>query len=174
MTHTPLADMVSGLAAATAVLAAIQQRASSGAGATIDMAMSDVARWLMLPALAQRQAGLPIGPEHANPLGGGWACYNRYRTADGRYLALGAVEPHFWARFCAALGRNELVAAQYEPAAQEQLEETIGAIIGEATLAEWLERFAGLDACVSPVLTLDEVDGLPQHRQRGYGMRFPA
>lgn len=174
MPATQLADMVSGLAAAAAVLAALQQRVVSGTGATIDMAMSDVARWLMLPALAQSQAGLPIGPERANPLGGGWACYNRYRTADGRYLALGAVEPHFWARFCAALGRDELVAAQYEPAAQEQLQATIGAIIGEATLAQWIERFAGLDACVTPVLTLDEVDALPQHRQRGYGMRFPA
>ena len=174
MPATQLADMVSGLAAATAVLAAIQQRASSGAGATIDLAMSDVARWLMVPALAQRQAGQPLGPERENPLGGGWACYNYYRTADERYLALGAVEPHFWARFCAALERPEFTEMQFVPAAQTHLQEIIGAIIGDQGLTYWLERFAELDACITPVLTLDEVDELGQHEQRGFGMRFPV
>jgi alpha-methylacyl-CoA racemase len=173
MPATPLADMVSGLTAATAILAALQPQQATGKGTLIDLAMSDVARWLMLPGLAQRRAGLPLGPEERNPLGGGWACYNRYRTADGRYLALGAVEPHFWARFCQAIEQPALIERQFEPQAQGEVYGTVAATIAGKPLAYWLAHFADLDACITPVLNLDEVDQLPQHQQRAFGDKLP-
>jgi alpha-methylacyl-CoA racemase len=173
MPATPLADMVSGLMGATAILAALQQRQTTGEGTMIDLAMSDVARWLMVPGLAQRRAGMPLGPEGENPLGGGWACYNRYRTADGRYLALGAVEPHFWQRFCEAIERPAFAERQFDAEAQQELYESVATILAQRTLAQWLDHFGELDACITPVLNLDEVDQLEQHRQRDFGDRLP-
>ncbi len=162
---TQFADMVSGLIAATAIIAALHDRNRSGVGTTLDLAISDAALWLMTPWLAVQQSGLAVS--EGNLLAGQLACYNTYRSADGRYLVVAALEPHFWARFCTTLGRSDLIAKQYDRAAQTDLQATIANLIATQPLDHWISMFAESDACVTPVLALSEAAQLPLHQQRG-------
>jgi alpha-methylacyl-CoA racemase len=147
---TVLADMTSGLMAATAILAALHARARSGQGCLLDTPMLGATRWLMAPWYAVEQAR-----PGARLLTGERAYYRVYRTADGRHLAVATLEAHFWARFCAALGRPDLVARQHE-ADQAALAAEVAAELATRTLAEWGGLLNGLDACVSPVLSVAE------------------
>ncbi len=150
---TQLADLVSGLTAATSILAALLERARSGVGCTLDAPMLGAARWLMAPwyAVEQARPGVRL-------LTGERAYYRTYRTADGRYLAVAALEPHFWARFCDALGRPELGPRQHE-ADQSALAEEVAAVVAQRSLAAWRSVVDDLDACVTPVLTVEEAAG---------------
>lgn len=143
-----LADMTGGLAAAAAVLAALRTRDASGEGCVIDAPLLGAVRWMLAPWHAAALAGGP-GPE---ALAGGQACYRLYRTADGRHLAVAALEPHFWARFCAAIGRPELTPGQFD-ADQAALAAAVAPVVAARTLEEWAAVFAAVDACVTPVLT---------------------
>lgn len=156
MPGTQLADLVSGLAAATAILAALQARAVTGKGSVIDVPMLAAARWLMAPWIAAARAGVEVSAEAGHSLTGNQACYRLYRTADGRHMAVAALEPHFWARFCAVIERPDLVARQNDPAAQPALIAEVAQVIAARPLAEWAARFADVDACVTPVLTVAE------------------
>ncbi|MFQ3661717.1 MAG: CoA transferase [Chloroflexaceae bacterium] len=146
---TQLADLVSGLTAATAILAALLAR-GDGPGCRIDAPMLGATRWLMTPWYAVACAG-----EQAGGLTGRAACYRAYRTADGRHLAVAALEPHFWARFCEALGRPDLI-PRHQDADQQALADEIAALIARRRLEDWLPVFVDLDACVTPALTLEE------------------
>jgi alpha-methylacyl-CoA racemase len=155
---TQLADLVGGLTAATAILAALQARGPSGLGCAIDAPLLGAARWLMAPWHAVEGAGAMGEMEPAAALTGRQACYRLYRTADGRHLAVGALEAHFWARFCAAIGRPELGARQHafdQPALIAEVE----AVIAARSMAEWAAVFAEVDACVTPVLSMREAAG---------------
>jgi alpha-methylacyl-CoA racemase len=160
-----LADMTGGLAAVAAILAALHARAASGAGCVIDAPLLGAARWLMAPWHAVARAG--AGPT-ADALTGGQACYRLYRTADGRELAVAALEPHFWARFCAAIGRQDLVSRQHDADQAALIAEVQGVIAGRA-LGDWAAEFAEVDACVTPVLSVAEA-------AQGWepGVRLPA
>ncbi|MFV9507887.1 MAG: CaiB/BaiF CoA transferase family protein [Oscillochloridaceae bacterium umkhey_bin13] len=147
---TPLADMASGLTAATAILAALYLRTQTGVGATLEAPMLGAARWLMMPWYAVEQAR-----PGERLLTGERAYYRVYATADGRHLAVAALEPHFWGRFCTVLGREDLIARQYE-ADQERLAQDVAQIVAGRTLADWQAALAGVDACVNPVLSLGE------------------
>jgi crotonobetainyl-CoA:carnitine CoA-transferase CaiB-like acyl-CoA transferase len=162
---TQIADMVSGLTAVTAILAALYERNRSGKGATLDVGISDSAFWLMAPWLAVLRGGGRMAQK--NLLSGALACYNLYRTADKRYLAVAALEPRFWANFCTIIERPDLIALQYEPAAQPTLQETVAQIIASRSLEHWTQLFADTDTCVTPVLTLEEASHSPLYQQRG-------
>src|SRR5207244_12034730 len=112
----PVASRLSGdigaaMAAAARVLAALYPRGRAGVGAAVDVSSHVAAlSWLLFPAARRLVAldaaiGLPIDGSHA--------CYNIYKTADDRYLALGALEPKFWEAFCGRIGRPDLVPLQY-------------------------------------------------------------
>lgn len=150
------ADMISGMAAATAILAALQARNLSGAGMAMDVPMAAAARWLMAPWYAVSQSGYEVSLDRGHILSGAQAYYRVYRTADGRHLALAALEQHFWERFCATIGRPDLVEFHDDEAAQPAVMAAVEQIIATHTLAEWEARFAGVDACVSPVRTVAE------------------
>lgn len=152
---TQLADLVGGLSAATAILGALHARAVSGTGCTLDAPLLGAARWLMAPWHAVARAGSAAGPEPTAALSGAQACYRLYRTADDRYLAVGALEAHFWARFCAAIGRPELGPRQHD-ADQPALIAEVQAEIARRSMAEWAAVFAEVDACVTPVLSVEE------------------
>ncbi len=178
MPGTQIADMASGLMAATAILGALRERDQTGRGTFLDMALSDAALWLMTPWLAVQRGGLASGKEPEKLLSGMLACYNRYATADGRYLAVGALEPHFWANFCNALERPDLIAGQYDLTAQPALRDAVAALIVTQPLAHWQAVFANVDACVTPILTLEEAANLPLHHARelftdDLGVRLP-
>src|SRR6478736_7827334 len=109
-----IADIGGGaLPAAIGILAALLERARTGRGQVLDIAMTDgVLRWLAMYA-AQQWATGATPPGGRGPLSGGYACYSVYATADGRALTVGAVEPHFWANLCRMLGREPFIALQY-------------------------------------------------------------
>jgi crotonobetainyl-CoA:carnitine CoA-transferase CaiB-like acyl-CoA transferase len=109
---------------------------------------------------------------------GGRAFFNIYETSDGKYLTLAAVEPHFWGDFCKTIGRIDLIEFQFDPAVTVELE----TIFKQKTRAEWLALFAGNDACVEPVNSVEEMLADPQVQARGHvrmeagmpvGMRSP-
>ncbi len=147
---TQLADLVSGLMAATAILAALLARGADEPGGTLDAPMLGATRWLMAPWYVIEQSR----PE-ARLLTGERAYYNVYATADGRHLAVAALEAHFWERFCAVLGRPDLAARQHDTD-QATLRGEVATLVASRTLAQWQAALEGVDACVSPVLNLAE------------------
>jgi alpha-methylacyl-CoA racemase len=150
-----LADVGGGaMSAVIGILAALVGRGRTGEGATLDISMHEAALyWVMLPAAGEL---VGAGPAAAGelPTFGRHACYNVYRTKDGRLIALGALEAKFWRAFCEGAGRPDLAARHAEGGeAEARLIEEIGALFAARTRAEWLEHFRGHDLCLSPVNT---------------------
>jgi len=141
-----VADLAGGLEAAFLISAALVTRAQTGRGSRMEVSMTDLMRsWTALPRAA-RQAGLP-----GLPLTGELPCYHVYTVADG-FLAVAALESDFWAAFCHAIDREDLKDRQFDPAAIEAVQATLG----PATRAEWGARFGDSDVCVEPALRLEE------------------
>ncbi|HXN02189.1 MAG TPA: CoA transferase [Candidatus Dormibacteraeota bacterium] len=144
-----VADLAGGLHAAFLIAAALTSREKTGHGRRIEVSMTDLMRsWTVLPRAARR-AGLP-----GLPLTGEQPCYHVYLVADG-FLTVAALEPDFWAEFCQTIDREDLKERQFDPAAIEAVQATLG----KATRAEWMARFADRDVCVEPSLTLEESEG---------------
>jgi crotonobetainyl-CoA:carnitine CoA-transferase CaiB-like acyl-CoA transferase len=124
------------------------ERERTGRGAHIVVSLTDESHQLV----AHRLAGEPI----PRLLTGGLACYRIYRTADSRYLTVGALEPKFFVRLCELLGRAELAERQYDPDAQEDLARELAESFAAKPLAAWLQLFDAEDVAVGPVATLEE------------------
>lgn len=153
--HPPLADCLGSMFALSALLAALLARERDGQGCHIDIALADVAGPLQTMGLASLASGAM--PRRAEGLlDGGWACYGVYRTADGREMSLGAVEPKFWAAFCRAAGRPDWIARQDDPLPQQALRREVAAFFAAADAAAIERRFAGVDCCLAPVLSLGQ------------------
>jgi alpha-methylacyl-CoA racemase len=159
MPAVQVADQIGAWSAVTSILAALHERQRTGAGRHIDASLLDAAIHANLVGWAV-EAGGPKGVGEALPLTGALPCYNLYETADGRRLALAALEPHFWRRFCAAAGREDLIARQYEtaPEAGRQVAE----LIRGRTLAGWMELARREDVPAEPVLAAAEARVHPQ------------
>ena len=160
------------LHATVAILAALHQRARTGAGQHCDVAMLDGLVSWMTPhaAIYFAAAGVPRAGE--TTLSGRHPCYRLYRCGDG-HLSLGALEPKFWRAFVDAVELPHLADQAYadgEEAAVVVSE--IEAVLLQRSRAEWAERFAGRDVCCEPLLSVDEVFENPQVRHRG--MRLEA
>jgi alpha-methylacyl-CoA racemase len=156
-----------GQAAATAILGALLVVARGGEGRHLDVSMTDGAlSWLAVPLAQVREQG-PI-PRGGHRLTGRYACYGVYECADGRCLSVGALEPKFWRALCEAIGRPDLVDAQYaEGEEQERVRAELAAVLSTRKRDEWAEALGGLDACCEPVLELEEVAAHPQVVARG-------
>jgi alpha-methylacyl-CoA racemase len=158
-----VADIGGGsLQPAIAILAALVGVLQGGEGRWLDVSMTDGAvSWLAL-ALAARGGGEEVGRGDQR-LTGRHACYRVYRCGDGRYYSVGALEPKFWTALCAAVGRPDLVEAQFaEGPAGEAVHRAMEEVFASRTRSEWERALAGLDACCEPVLDLDEVSSHPQ------------
>jgi crotonobetainyl-CoA:carnitine CoA-transferase CaiB-like acyl-CoA transferase len=156
-----------GQAAAVAILGALLAVARGGEGRYLDVSMTDGAlTWLAVPMAQERVSGpLPAGMHR---LTGRYACYGVYECADGRHLAVAALEPKFWRTLCEALGRPGLVDDQYaDGVAQERLRAEVATVLGSRARDEWVAALDGLDVCVEPVLELSEVMDHPHVRARG-------
>ena len=141
-----VADLAGGLQAAFLIAAALAGRAQTGRGRRVEVSMADLMRsWTALPRAVQR-AGL-IGVS----LTGELPCYHVYSVADG-FLTVAALESAFWAEFCHAIDRDDLTGRQFDPAAIEAVQATLGG----ASRAEWAARFGDRDVCVEPVFSLEE------------------
>lgn len=156
-----IGDLLGGsLTAVMGILAALVDARSRGAGRYIDVSMTGS---LLAHAVVARASMTARGrsPERGRDLlTGGLACYNYYLTEDGRYLAVGALEPKFWHRLCDALERPDLKSKHLIFGKEEQkVREELSAIFAAHTMAYWTERLAAADCCVTPVLRPDEVTG---------------
>lgn len=166
MAHPPAADYASAIQAALAVVAGLLRRARDGRGAFLDVSLMETVLGWQAPTLTAAARGAPPGRESAL-LNGGAACYRIYQTADGRFLALGALEAHFWRAFCEALGRPDWVERQWEPLPQHDLIAEVAEATAERTVADWEAALAGVDCCAQPVLEPAEVPDHPQVAARG-------
>jgi alpha-methylacyl-CoA racemase len=150
-----IADIGGGaLMAAFAILLALRERERSGEGQLVDVSMSDGAlSWLSLVAAAYFADG--VVPRRGElPLAGSLICYRPYECADG-WVTLGALEPKFWQAWCRGVGREELVAKQFERPGSDAHGE-VAEIFRGRTRDQW-EAFAREhDCCLEPMLELDE------------------
>ena len=167
MPGVQIADLAGGaLWSATAILGALVGRERTGEGAHLDISMTEGALALLAAEIGNMDCGAQP-TRGTETLNGGLACYGVYRTADDRYLAVGALEPKFWLAFNAAIGRkgdlSDLIAP---PAKQAQIRDEIQAILRTRTRDEWAAHLAAHDCCCEPVLEPDELEAHPLHRAR--------
>lgn len=139
------------------VLAALVERASSGSGQVVDVAMVDGAASLMDVFYTMDALGMHDGPRGTNFLDGGAPFYRTYPTADDRWVAVGALEPAFYDALLEGLGLDAAaLPAQWDMAGWPELADAIGSVFASAPRDVWSERFTGSDACVTPVLDRSE------------------
>jgi crotonobetainyl-CoA:carnitine CoA-transferase CaiB-like acyl-CoA transferase len=170
MSNIQIADYLGGsLPAAIGILAALYDARASGRGRLVDVAMTDaVAAHMVFPLIAHRLHG-HTRPRGEDVITGAMPFHNVYRTADGRYMAAGAMEPKFWESMCDAVGRPDLKPRQHPAAEQERaaVKDELARVFAARTQAEWIAVFADHDCCVTPVLTLEEAMGDPHLAARG-------
>ncbi len=170
LSNLPVADLLGGtMGALSGILAALFSAGRSGRGRHVDIAMADVAlAHAVLPLAMLHQHG-EVPRVGQGGLTGALACYGFYRTADDRQLAVGALEPKFWDDLCRQLERPDLLPLHRtgDPATEQRLRAELTAIFAARPLAHWRSLFHDADACVSPVLRVDEALAHPQFRARG-------
>jgi alpha-methylacyl-CoA racemase len=139
---------------ALGILAALLERATSGQGQVVDAAMVDGTATLTMFLHSMRAAGLWSEARGENLLDGGASFYDTYKTSDGLFMAVGAVEPQFYRALLEGLGLDVPDGhEQLDRAAWAAERERFASAFRRKSRAEWTEIFADLDACVSPVLS---------------------
>lgn len=171
-----------GMLLALGIISALYERERSGEGQVVDAAMVDGANLLMSFMHGMHANGLWEGGRGENMLDGAAPFYDTYECADGRYVAVGCVEPQFYQQLLAVLGIDEEaegLSFQLDPTGWEKTRGLLTAKFKERTRDEWAEVFADSDACVSPVLSPWEAHQHPHNAARGAfievnGLRQPA
>ena len=157
-----------GMLLAVGVLAALLEAKGSGRGQVVDAAMVDGAALLMAPIYAMLARGRWKAERGANMLDGAAPWYDTYECADGRWVAVGPIEPQFFELVADRLG---LDAARFgdrmDPANWPALREAMGTVFRSKTRDGWAAVFEGTDACVAPVLDLREAPSHPHNAARG-------
>lgn len=167
-------DLLGGaLTAVQGILAALLAVKMGGPGRFVDVSMTDaVFAHNLMPLISLNNFGRAAAPGR-DLLTGGVPCYNVYRTADDRFMAVGALELKFWESCCDVLERPDLKQRHWSRgqriggADAQALKAELDAIFAGATLAEWTAKFAGHDCCVTPVLRADEAILHPLFQARG-------
>lgn len=164
-----LADLGGGgMLLAVGVLAALVERERSGQGQVIDVAMVDGAASLTTFVRGLHALGAWRDERGTNLLDGGAPFYATYRCADGRFVAVGAIEPQFFHALLDGLDLDPTLAdAHHDPRRWPALRDALTERFAELPRDVWAMRFADTDACVTPVLDLSEVADHPHHRARG-------
>ncbi len=154
-----VADLAGGsLMALTGLLAAIIQREKTGKGQFVDVSMYDGLLSLATMVFAGVEAGLEPPEPSGMTLNGRYPCYGLYKTSDGRYMSLGALEFKFWKNFCEAVGRQDLIGAQF---GDQEVIAQLDVLFRSKTQEQWTKFMAGADACCEPVLNLYEAVDSP-------------
>jgi alpha-methylacyl-CoA racemase len=156
-----------GMLLAFGVLAGVLEGRRTGTGQVIDAAMVDGVAALLSPAHASLHAGAWNNERGTNLLDSGAPFYDVYETADGRWVAVGALEPQFYRILLPELGLDPAdCPPQYDQSSWPLMRKRFAEIFIGRTRDEWATTFAGLDACVSPVLALDEAPADEHASQR--------
>lgn len=163
-----LADVAGGsLHAVVGLLAAVIARQHSGVGQHLDVSMTDCSFSLNAMAGAGYLA-CGVEPDWEAQVLNGGSFYDYYRTRDGRWMSVGSLEPAFMQQLCEALGRPELAAQGLSPRPEQQkaLKLALQVEFEKRSFEQLCELFAGVDACVEPVLSLSEAVEHPQLKAR--------
>jgi alpha-methylacyl-CoA racemase len=161
------------------VLAALVQRAQTGQGQVIDCAMVDGVASLTTLFHGMLANGTWTDERESNLIDGAAPFYSTYRTADGGFMAVGAMEPRFYAAMLTGLGLELADWPQNDRSRWAQQREQMAAVFAGQTRAHWTDLFAAREACVTPVLTLTEAAASPELQDRATfidadGVRQPA
>jgi alpha-methylacyl-CoA racemase len=152
---------------ALGVLAALLEARTSGQGQVVDAAMTDGSATLMTMMYTLKAMGQWSQERGSNLLDGGAPFYDTYRCQDGKYLAIGPIEPQFYALFLEQAGiADPEFKAQWDRTHWPALKEKLRAILMEKTRDEWCALMEGTDACVTPVLDMDEAPLHHHNRSR--------
>lgn len=164
MAGVQIADMAGGaMWGALGILAALIERDRTGQGSHLDISMTEGALALLASEFGILDAEPAVPTRGSGLLNGGAARYGVYRTSDGKYLSVGALEPQFLRSLAAGAGLAESAAV----AADDDLRGQLTRVIATRTRDDWVRILADHDCCCEPVLELDEVAGHPLHRDRG-------
>lgn len=159
---TPVADVTTGAHAAFAILAAVRQAERTGTGTHLDVAMADCAMSLVVNILSRH-----ADPADAPPRGMRRADMGLWRCADGQWLVTTDMEPFYWARFCAAVGRPDFTALQLDRARWPEIRAALAAIFVQKPRAEWLEILGAANTQFAPVHDVAEALADPHFVGRG-------
>ena len=163
-----LADFGGGGAyLALGVLAALHQRELTGRGQVVDAAMVDGVASLTTMMHGMLAAGLWTDRRGENLLDGAAHFYRTYATADGGFMAVGAIEPQFYRELLDALGLEAAQWPQHDRSRWPEQSRRLAVVFASRTRAEWEQVFAGRDACVTPVVSLAEAATSAELRERG-------
>lgn len=156
-----------GMHAVMSILAALVRRSRTGDGAYLDVSVADgVLGFMSLFVDEYLATGVEPGPGH-NVLTGRYACYDLYECADGGWLSVAAIEPHFWANLCRALDREQWIDHQTDDDRQAAVRDDLRAAFKRRDRDAWVAELGPADCCVAPVLSVPEVVDDPQYRARG-------
>ncbi|MDH6284693.1 CaiB/BaiF CoA transferase family protein [Prescottella agglutinans] len=182
--HAPLnlvADLGGGsMLAIMGILSALYSREQTGEGDVVDIAMVDGVSALMTMFWTLTENGLWSAERGTNVIDGAAPFYDTYECADGRHIAVGAVESPFYAQLLEGLGLDPAdLPDQYDQAAWPIVRKQFAEVFRGQSRDKWVDTFAQLDACVTPVLALDEVSDHPHIAARhtvveSFGQRQPA
>lgn len=161
------------------ILAAVREAERSGKGQVVDAAIIDGVTSLTTVFHAMLSSDMWRDERGVNVLDGGRPWYDVYETSDGKHMAVGAIEPHFYSLFMTLLGLDPDVTRQAEPESWPVLRDEISARFRSETREHWSALFEGTDACVAPVLSLTEAAHHPHMAARSAfvevaGQRVPA
>lgn len=157
-----------GMLLAFGIACALLEAQRSGRGQVVDAAMVDGAALLATMFCGMLAAGRWSEVRGENLLDSGAPWYDVYQTRDGKYVAIGAIEPKFYAELLERLGLvGEPLPAQYDRAGWPRLRARFGEVFATKTRDEWCALFEGSDACFAPVLTFSEARAHPHNRTRG-------
>ena len=149
------------------VLAAMLEARTTGRSRVVDAAMTDGSALLTSLFHALRAQGLWSDGREANLLDGGTPFYRCYACRDGGFVALGALEPRFYAALIAGLGLTPDEAPQFDRDSWPALQARLAALFAMRDRDDWAAHFAGTEACVTPVLTMAEAAAHPHNQARG-------
>lgn len=165
------ADLSGAYAATVGILAALLRRERVGVGGVVDTSMAEAVFALVSLPWAEWAATGEAASRGAHLLSGGWACYNVYPTGDGRYVALGCLEPKFWAAFCQMIEHPEWTAGQFDAPRQAALQTAVRQALAARPADEWARLAEPLDVPLTRVNSLAEVVEEPQFTARGVFLR---
>lgn len=161
-----LADVSGGMWCVIGILAALAERAKTGRGRHVDIAMTDGVLGFFVTSLGPALVGQPA-PRGREALTGGIAPYGTYATSDGAAMTLAALEPKFWTGFCKAFGLTPEMSDLLPGPHQAALGDKVRAIFASKTRQEWITWAAAHDFMVEPVLAPEELREDEHIRSRG-------
>lgn len=149
------------------ILLALLSRSTTGKGQVVEANMVDGAGYLSsMPRMGQKTP-LGSGPRGTNMLDGGCPFYDTYETKDGKYVAVGSLEPQFFREMIKGTGLDKAwLRKQHNMDEWDDLRQQMTEKFKSKTRKEWEEIFDGTDACVTPVLEYEELEGQPEGDQR--------